>query len=320
MRVPQTPQHKFAQTNGIRMHYVEAGRGPLVVLCHGFPESWYSWRHQIDALADSGFRVVAPDQRGYGRTEKPNDVAAYTGLHTAGDIIGLVHALGETSAVVVGHDWGAPVAWNCALLRPDIFRGLALLSVPYAPRSPASPLSAFQALSGEKIFYWQYFQAEGVAERELERDVRKSMLAMLYHGSGDSPSEWLAAFGRDEGFLTHSPLPTALPKWLTQEDLDFFVGEFERTGFRGGLNWYRNLDRSWELTGFLENAKIVQPAIFIAGEKDGVFSFAAPAIEALSESVPKLRRKLIIPGAGHWIQQERPKEVNEALLAFLHAL
>ena len=313
-------EHKFAETNGIRMHYVEAGRGPLVILCHGFPESWYSWRHQIAALAESGYRVIAPDQRGYGRTEKPHDISAYTGLHTAGDIIGLVSAVGESSAVIVGHDWGAPVAWTSALLRPDIFRGLALLSVPYMPRGPVSPLSVFRAAFGDKIFYMQYFQDEGVAERELERDVRNSLLAMLYSGSGDAPpnaSGWLGVFDRGEGFLTHSTIPSTLPRWLTQEDVDFFAGEFERTGFRGGLNWYRNIDRTWSLTSFLDGAKISQPTVFIAGEKDGVLTFAAPALAALSESIPNLHQKVIVPGAGHWIQQERPNDVNTALLAFL---
>jgi len=314
-------QHRFIETNGIRMHYVEAGKGPLVVLCHGFPESWYSWRHQIAAIAEAGYRVVAPDQRGYGRTTKPNDIAAYTGLHLAGDIIGLVEALGETSAVIVGHDWGAPVAWYSALLRPDIFCAVGLLSVPYTPRGPVSPLTVFNMLAqGGKVFYMQYFQAEGVAERELEHDVRRTMSAMLLAGSGNAESAWLGVFDPNDGFLGNAETPKTLPNWLTQEDIEFFIGEFERTGFRGGLNWYRNIGRTWELTAFLSGAKIRQPSIFIAGEKDGVLQFAAPAVAALEENMPGLKRKLIFPGAGHWIQQERAPEVSKALLEFLAGL
>src|SRR5260370_5621391 len=166
--------HRFVTTNGIRMHYVEAGRGPLVVLCHGFPESWYSWRHQIGALADAGFHVVAPDQRGYGRTEAPDDVTRYTLLDLVGDVVGLIDALGEERAVVVGHDWGAPVAWHTALLRPDRVRGVSGLSVPYRPRGTASPIAAMRAGLGEG-FYQVYFQQPGVAEAELERDVRTTI-------------------------------------------------------------------------------------------------------------------------------------------------
>ncbi len=309
--------HHFAETNGIRMHYVEAGKGPLVVLCHGFPESWYSWRHQIVALADKGYRVVAPDQRGYGQTDRPHDIAAYTTLHLAGDIVGLVQALGETSAVIIGHDWGAPVAWTCAQLRPDIFRAVALLSVPYMPRLPISPLKALGAAFAPKIFYMQYFQDEGVAERELERDVRTSMLAILYSASGDAGSTVWGALDPGQGFLSGTTTPKNLPSWLTEADLDFFVGEFKRTGFRGGLNWYRNIDRQWELTGFLDGAKITQPSIFIAGEKDGVVVFSAGALATLEQTMPKLQEKMLLPGAGHWVQQERPKDVNEALLRFL---
>jgi len=166
------PSHHFVETNGIRMHYVEAGTGPLVVLCHGFPESWYSWRHQIAALAEAGFRVVAPDQRGYGQTDCPEAVDAYSLFHLAGDIVGLVNALGERSAAIVGHDWGAPIAWYSAQLRPDLFRAVGLLSVPYIPRGPMRPGAIVKAVFGDKIFYQEYFQQEGRAELELERDVR----------------------------------------------------------------------------------------------------------------------------------------------------
>src|ERR1700722_14210887 len=302
--------HHFTETNGIRMHYVEAGKGPLVVLCHGFPESWYSWRHQIEALAEAGFRVVAPDQRGYGQTDRPEAVDAYDQFHLVGDIVGLVNALQERSAAIVGHDWGAPVAWYSALLRRDIFRAVGLLSVPYIPRGPWRPSAIVRAVFGEKVFYQEYFQQEGVAELELERNVRASLLATFYSLSGDAaPHErWRYAFGRDEKFLDSVVVPRNLPAWLSQADLDFFTGEFERSGFRGALNSYRNIYRAWELTGFLNGAKLGQPTLFIAGDKDAVVEFYAEPYQTLEINVPNLANKILLPGAGHWIQQERPEE------------
>ena len=316
------PAHRFVETNGIRMHYVEAGRGPLVILCHGFPESWYSWRHQIEALAGAGFRVVAPDQRGYGKTDRPQPVESYTVLHLAGDIVGLVNALGERTAAVVGHDWGAPVAWYSALLRPDLFRAVGLLSVPYIPRGPMRPGAIVKAVFADRMFYQEYFQQEGRAESELEEDVRRTMLSTFYSLSGDAaPNErWRYAFGLDEKFIDSVVVPRKLPPWLSEADLDFFVGEFKRTGFRGGLNWYRNIDRAWELTGFLDGAKLAQPLLFIAGDKDAVIEFYADAYHGLENNAPNLKSKVLVPGAGHWIQQERPGEVNRLMIDFLRSL
>jgi pimeloyl-ACP methyl ester carboxylesterase len=315
------PSHHFVETNGIRMHYVEAGKGPLVVLCHGFPESWYSWRHQITALAEAGFRVVAPDQRGYGQTDRPQAVDAYSIFHLVGDIVGLVNALKERTAAIVGHDWGAPVAWSSAQLRPDLFRAVGLLSVPYIPRGPVRPSAIIKAIFGDKVFYQEYFQEEGKAERELERNVRATMLGAFYSLSGDAaPNErWRYAFRRDEGFLDGVTVPKGLPPWLSEADLDFFVGEFKRTGFRGGLNWYRNIDRMWELTGFLDGALLAQPTLFIAGDKDAVVEFYADACQALEANAPNLAGKVLLAGAGHWVQQERPAEVNRLLVEFLRS-
>ena len=314
--------HHFVETNGIRMHYAEAGSGPLVVLCHGFPESWYSWRHQIEALAEAGFRVVAPDQRGYGQTDRPEAVDAYTIFHLAGDIVGLVNGLQERSAAIVGHDWGAPVAWYSAQLRPDLFRAVGLLSVPYIPRGPMRPSAMVKAAFGDKIFYQEYFQEEGTAERELERDVRASLLATFYSLSGDAaPNErWRYVFERGEKFLDSVVAPNQLPPWLSEADLDFFTGEFKRTGFRGALNWYRNIDRNWELTGFLDGAKLDQPTLFVAGERDAVIEFYADAYQALEINAPNLVGKVLLAGAGHWIQQERPAEVNRLLVDFLSSV
>jgi len=319
-------KHEFVETNRIRMHFVAAGQGPLVVLCHGFPESWYSYRHQISALAEAGFRVVAPDQRGYGQTDKPADIAAYNLFQLAGDVVGLVQALGEEEAVIVGHDWGSPVAAYSCLLRPDIFRAVALLSVPYVANfgAGAKPPSEEMrhALSDDLEHYQNYFQEPGRAESEFEQDVRRSLRMFLYSASGDAPPEerWRFIFPRNETFLQQCVDPETLPPWLTEADVDFFAAEFEKSGFRGGLNWYRNIDFFWKVSGFLNGAKLRQPTLFVAGEHDAVLQMYPEAVTDLETNVPNLRKKAIIPGAGHWIQQERPAEVNQLLIEFLRSL
>ena len=316
--------HRSIETNGINMHFVEQGEGPLVIMCHGWPESWYSWRHQLSALAEAGFHAVAPDQRGYGQTDKPEAIEAYNILQLTGDIVGLVRALGEEKAIIVGHDWGAPVAWHCALLRPDIFYALGLLSVPYLPRIPGNmrATEAMSRMAGEQEFYQLYFQEPGKAEAEFEADVRKSMLAFLYSASGDPPPEqrWRFLFGKHEKLMDTVTVPDTLPDWLTEADLDFFTKEFEQSGFRGGLNWYRNIDRMSELTPFLIGAKIQQPTLFVAGEIDAVVLMYGEQIKTLGQNIPNLKKKVMIPGAGHWIQQERPSEVNEQVIEFLKDL
>jgi len=315
-------QHKFITTNGIKMHYVEQGSGPLVVLCHGWPESWYSYRHQIPALAAAGFRVIAPDQRGYGQTDKPEPIESYNILNLTGDIVGLVNGIGADSAVIVGHDWGAPVAWNAAILRPDIFRAIALLSVPYLPRGSVRPTDAMKAVAGDQNFYQLYFQEPGKVEKELDADPRRSMAMMLYSASGDPPpsERWKFRFPKSMKFSETGVVPKKLPSWLTEADLDFFANEFKQAGFRGGINWYRNFDRNWELTPFLDGAKLRQPAVFAAGEDDVVGQMYPGVYEMAGAFTPNLKKKVIIAGAGHWIQQERPKEVNEILIEFLKGL
>jgi len=313
--------HRFVETNGIRMHIAEQGSGPLVLLLHGFPESWYSWRHQVRALAAAGYRAVAPDLRGYGQTDRPNDVRDYTHLHFVGDVIGLLDALGEERAVVVGHDWGAPVAWNTALLRPDRVRGVVGLSVPYSPRGPVSMLTAMRSAIGDE-FYMVYFQEPGVAEAELERDVRGTMRRFLYSGSGDAPASGGAETPGDGGFLAAMIDPEVLPAWLTEADIDVFTAEFMRTGFTGGLNWYRAIDLSWELMAPWQGAVVTPPALYIVGDRDLVFQFPGmdQLIPALPAFIPNLTQTIILPGCGHWTQQERPEEVNAALLEFLGGL
>jgi len=314
--------HRTVETNGIRMHVAEAGSGPLVVMCHGFPESWYSWRHQLAALAEAGYHAVAPDMRGYGHTDAPAQIEAYTLLHLVGDIVGLVDALGEKTAVVAGHDWGAPVAWHSALLRPDVFRAIIALSVPFRPRTPVRP-STVMPQTDDAIFYQLYFQTPGVAEAELQRDVRSTMRRMAYFGSGDAPTrESIGMVPRTGGFLDHTIDPEKLPAWISDADIDFYAGEFSRTGFRGGLNWYRNIDRNWELLAPYAGAQVSVPALYVVGDRDLVYRFRGmdQLIPNLKKFVPDLRRTLVLPGCGHWTQQERAAEVNAAMLQFLKAL
>ncbi len=316
--------HRFVESNGIRLHIAEQGTGPLVVLLHGFPESWYSWRHQLGALADAGYHAVAPDQRGYGQSDRPPEVERYTQLHLVGDVIGLLDALGEAQAVVVGHDFGAPVAWNTALLRPDRVRGVVGLSVPHLPRGPVSSLQALRTGLGEG-FYQAYFQAPGVADAELARDVRRTVRSFLYSASGDAPN---ASEGRQpvippgRGILDILADPGTLPDWLTEADVEFYASEFARTGFTGGLNWYRNIDRSWELMAAWQGARVIAPALYVAGEHDLVVNFprVRGMIEHLTAFAPNLRGTVLLPGCGHWAQQERPAEVNRALIEFVQSL
>jgi pimeloyl-ACP methyl ester carboxylesterase len=316
-------KHRFVETNGIRTHIAEAGAGPLVVLCHGFPESWYSWRHQIAALAEAGFHAVAPDMRGYGQTDRPEAIDKYSLLHLVGDMVGVVDALGEPTAVVVGHDWGAPVAWHAALLRPDRFRGVIGLSVPFRPRGSVAPTTVMPR-TPEAQFYQLYFQEPGVAEAEFEKDVSASVRQFLVGASGDAARDGVPKgprmVPRVGGFFAGSPPPGgALPEWLTEADVEFYAAEFRRTGFRGGLNWYRNIDRNWEMLAPFKGAKITVPALYVVGDRDLVV--AGPGMErtlaSLKDFLPNLRKTIMLPGCGHWTQQERRYEVNAAMLEFL---
>ncbi len=319
--------HRTIDANVLRIHFAEAGEGPLVLLCHGWPESWYSWRHQLQALAEAGYHAVAPDMRGYGGTSKPEEIERYTIFHLTGDMIALAAALSPDKAVIIGHDWGAPVAWHAALLRPDRFRAVIGLSVPYRHRSSIIPTSVMPRRD-DAIFYQLYFQTPGVAEAELQRDVRTTLAKLLYSASGDVPRRGGAGGGdvgmvsRDAGFLTRMLSPSVLPAWLTDADLDFYAGEFARAGFRGGLNWYRNIDRNWELMAPFAGAKIKVPALYMAGDRDLVVAFRNmdKAIVNLAQFVPQLRGSIILPGCGHWTQQERAAEVNTAMIDFLRRL
>ena len=322
-------RHQHVDTNGIRMHVAEAGPpdGPAVVLCHGFPECWYSWRHQLAALGDAGYRVLAPDQRGYGTTDLPDGVDEFTQLHLVGDIVGLLDASGVDTAVVVGHDWGAPVAWHSALLRPDRFPAVAALSVHFGGVAPVptprtAPTTAMRAALGDAFLYILYFQEPGVAERELDADLRRTLGAILYGLSGDLPREEYRFFDPNAAglFDVVNELPGALP-WLSSDDLDVFVESFAHHGtFRGGINWYRNIDRNAELLAPFAGKRIEQPALFIGAEHDSIFGQTEASVLATRAAVPNLRDPLWVTGSGHWIQQERPDVVNDALLDFLRSL
>jgi pimeloyl-ACP methyl ester carboxylesterase len=319
------PTLEILEVNGLQMQVAIQGSGPLVLLCHGFPELWISWRAQLAALAAAGYRAVAPDMRGYGGTTAPEDPTAYTILHLVGDMVELVKQLqapDEKRSVIIGHDWGAPVAWTSALLRPDLFRAVVGMSVPFSPPGPVNLLDGLRR-AGIHTFYMQYFQKPGVAEAELERDVATSIRRIHFNGSGDGPDR--IAFGvlpPNEGFLDSLVDPQRLPSWLTAKDIDYYVMEFSRTGFRGGLNWYRNITRSWELLAPWRGTAIRQPSMFIAGARDDVLKFpnSQPAIVNFGNTLPGLRGSHIIDGAGHWIQRERASAVNDLLVKFLDGL
>lgn len=318
MSTPELRQRSL-DANGIRLHVTEAGSGPLVLFCHGWPELGYTWRHQLAALAGAGFHAVAPDMRGYGQSAAPDDVSRYSIFDLVGDMVGLVAALGERNAIVVGHDWGAPVAWHAALFRPDVFRAVAALSVPYRGRGPSEPLETLRK-AGMENYYWLYFQEPGVAEAEFERDLETTFRKLFYGVPGPHAPKEPLSVPEGGGFLDRLVLPDAPPSWLTPEVLTTFVSGYRRAGFRGGLNWYRNITRNWAYTAPWEGALITRPALFLTGTRDPVTAGArgAAAIENMKESVPGVKVQLI-EGAGHWVQQERPEEVNAALIEFVRS-
>ncbi len=315
---------RFIESNGLNMRIAEIGAGenrPLILLAHGWPESWYSWRHQMTALADAGYHVVAPDMRGYGKTDKPMDVDDYDIVHLAGDMVGVLDALGEETAVMVGHDWGSIVAWNTVLLHPGRFTALIAMSVPYGGRAPQSPMEGWRAAFGDNFYYILYHnEPGGVAEAEYDSNPR-GLLSRLYL-SPDSPQQ--APLNTDPlrasgGWIDRLGEPVGLPGWLTQDDLDYIVSGFEDSGFRGGVNYYRNFQRNWEITENLQGVTIDVPTLFIAGERDVVIAGASKEqlTGAMSRAANDLRDVVLIPEIGHWVQQEAPDEVNQAISEFL---
>lgn len=292
----------------------------MVILAHGFPELAYSWRHQIPVLAEAGYHVLVPDQRGYGGSDRPDALEAYDIRELTGDLVGLLDDVGAQRAVWIGHDWGAAVVWNAPLLHPDRVAAVAALSVPVTPRSQTVPTQAWRKIFGENFFYILYFQEPGVADAELNGDPARTIRRMLggLRTSGDQAAAMRMVAPGPEGFIDRLPEPDGLPEWISQDELDHYIAEFSRTGFTGGLNWYRNFDRNWEITPELAGAKISVPCLFIGGTADPVLSFMRA--DRAAEVISGPYHQVMLEGAGHWLQQERPDEVNAALLEFLNGL
>jgi pimeloyl-ACP methyl ester carboxylesterase len=312
--------------NGVELSVTLAGEGPLVVLLHGFPELAYSWRHQIRTLARAGYRVVAPDMRGYGASGRPDDITDYDIFHLAGDVTGLIRLAGGGPAVVVGHDWGAILAWAYAQFRPDLLAGVVAMSVPFTPPLDLSLIDVLKARFADHFHYILYFQEPGVAEQELEADPLFTLRHLLWRASGAE----LPPVERQAGdrYLV-GEVPEGLPDWLSRGDFDAYGQAFLRSGFTGPVNWYRNMHRNWELMAPWRHGMITIPAAFIAGTRDGVLTATArPGATSLDDH-PMLAvqrtycpdvQVTLIEGGGHWIQQEKPDEVDSALLDFLAGL
>jgi pimeloyl-ACP methyl ester carboxylesterase len=287
-----------------------------VLLLHGFPECWFSWRHQIRALADAGFRAVAPDLRGYGQTSRPVPLEAYDICQLAGDVVGLVNGLQERTAVIAGHDWGAWITACVALLRPDLFTKVVLLSVPYPPRGPIAPSQWEQIAYPGKVFYQAALRAPGT-DQYFQADIRGTLLRAFYTSSAEAPVQDRFEPARAPGPPRQGPAKR--PSWISDEEVDVFEASFRQSGFTGGLNYYRNMDRNWALTPFLNGARILQPTLFIAGAEDPVIDFLRGPYDELESNVPGLVGKVLLPNVGHWTQQEAPEEVNRLLLEFLRS-
>ena len=313
-------EHHIVRTNGIHLHVAEAGEGEPVILCHGFPESWYSWRHQLPALADAGYRAIAPDQRGYGDSDRPKKVTDYDIVHLTDDLLGLLDEIGREKAVFVGHDWGALIVWDMARMHPDRMKAVVGVSVPFLP-FPMKPTEVFEGLSQGEFFYVLYFQQVGPAEKELEADPRETMAKVLYWVSGEGMAgrERTLTSGLQRegtGFLTAmEEVPEQLPDWLTNDDIDTYAQQFAKSGFFGPLGYYRNWDRNWELNKDLGAERMTMPTFFIGGDRDPV-----PGDTTAMQSLPDFRGAAVLPDVGHWTQQESPAAFNDALLGFLKSL
>jgi len=325
----QNISHKQLALNDVEMHVAELGEGPAVLLCHGFPETWYSWRHQMAALSENGYRVIAPDLRGYGQTTQPAEIDQYTILHLVGDMVSLLDVLKIDVAVIIGNDWGATIAWQAALLRPDRFRGVVALGVPMMAQPPVPPTRIFPE-NDVALFYTLYFQAPGIAEEEFGRDVRLTLRKLLFAASGEAGARHEGdgtpnPFGmvpRLGGLLSTLPNPAIFPAWLNEADLDVYVAAFESSGFQGPLNYYRNLDRNRELLAPFNGLQVIVPALFLGGERDPgrVIPGMDKIIAEMTALVPSLRDTVTLSATGHWPQQEQSQRVSAAILAFIRTL
>jgi pimeloyl-ACP methyl ester carboxylesterase len=312
-------------TNGVELRVAVMGEGPLVIMVHGWPESWYSWRHQMGPVADAGYQVAAIDVRGYGGSSKPHPVEAYDMESLTGDVAGLIPALGHETAILMGHDWGAPIVWNTALLHPARVSAVAGLSVPYLGPGPAPFIDIVSQVFTAKgrFFYQVYFQDEGVGEAELEADIRGGLRRVYYAISGDAPDgTWPTDKPHGATLLERLPDPDPFPAWLTEADIDYYVGEFERSGFRGPLNRYRNHRRDFALLDAQPDKRIHQPALYIGGTRDLVLKMlpGKDMVASMKPLMPNLSDAVLLDGIGHWTQQEAPEQVNRLLLEWLNEL
>jgi len=345
--------HNIVKVNNQRLHYVEQGSGPLVILVHGFPESWYSWRKQLAALAQAGYRAVAPDMRGYGRSSKPKHIHDYKVTELVADLEGLVRELGENSAIIGGHDWGAMVAWTAAWTRPDVFRAVAAMGVPFGGRGlipvtgvstygELSPSQTGRAIAGseDKLFYQEYWQQPGALDVEFEDDPRGFLTSLYFSFSADAVPEGVElpdprtatieqvtaainspgiTMSAGDKFRDGLAYPENVPNWL-QEDIDFYVAEFERTGLEAPLHWYRSMDLDWELLAPYEGKPVTVPAVFIAGALDPSTLWGAESIQRFDEMVPEMTEVILLRDCGHWVTREQPDQVSEALVNFVDSV
>lgn len=322
------PEFRMIETNGIKVRAAIQGEGPLVVMVHGFPESWYSWRHQMAPLAAAGFTACAIDVRGYGGSDKPHAVEAYAMKEIAADVAGVIEALSPGKpAVLIGHDWGAPIVWHTAVLHPKQVRAVAGLSVPWFGLPPMSLDTLIKAMYVDqgKFFYQAYFKDEGVAEAAFEADVRGGLRKLYYAGSGDSVGYWGAPDKKHGDALLDGLLdPQPFPAWMSEADIDYFVAEFTGSGFRGPLNRYRNHTRDFEYMSTIPDRVIHQPSLFIVGEQDLVLKMfggsAEAAFERMAANTSDHRGSHMIPRIGHWTQQEAPKETTGLIIDWLATL
>ena len=308
---------EMIQTNGVTLRTVVEGEGPLLILTHGFPQCWYLWRNQIDFLVNEGYMVAVPDQRGYGASSCPSEVSDYNIRNLADDIAGIAVALGYNEFISIGHDWGCGVAWNTALLHENACRAVLGMSVPY---SRGIDRKEFPPYSDDSFWYINYFQEEGVAEAEIEEDIEKSLLAVYYCLSADSPKgSWMAQLNkpRKSKLLDALILPEEMPSWLTREDLDYYVAQFKISGFRGPINWYRNIATNDSHIPDIVGKKFRQPAAFIAGAGDEVLQYAPSWRKTMPRWYEDLRFVQLVEGAGHWVQLEQPDQTNALIKQFL---
>ncbi|HEY1651751.1 MAG TPA: alpha/beta hydrolase [Acidimicrobiales bacterium] len=317
--------HEQVPTNGVELHVAMAGPadGPPVVLCHGFPELWYSWRHQLGALGEAGYRAFAPDLRGYGGSSAPKEVAAYGSDQLTADLCGLLDHYGYDTAAFSGHDWGAMVVWEMGRLHPERVSSIYNMSVPYS-NAPGPPTEIFRHIFGDKFFYMLYFQDVGPPEAEFDADPRRFVRTMLYSAGGEGMANATAllldAPAVGTGFLDIlTPAPDVLPAWLTEHDVDVYTEGLTRSGLFGPLSFYRNLDANWGRSKDLPASLYTMPTGFLTGSLDPVVFMQPGSIDAMQAALPDFRGGTVVDGAGHWIQQERPAEANAALLSFLDA-